>query len=130
MEAIDIRITQDIDFITGTSTVILEHQFETPLQMQADVMTKTNWFLNNLPADASLEEASVTLAGILQMSGKIAEVSAKMIEFSDPNNTETFAVRELAPVPFFEQVRFRFLHSFVHSQCFGLLPRSQNILIC
>ena len=106
METIDIRTTQDIDFITGTGTVLLEYQFETPIEMQRDVMDKTNWFLNNLPVEASLEEASATLAGILQMSGKISEVSAKMIEYNDPNNTETFAVRELARGSFFEQVCF------------------------
>ena len=106
MESIEINTVQDIDFVTGTATVLLENQFETPVQMQADVMEKTGWFLNNLPAEASLEEASVTLAGILQMCGKIAEVSAKMIEFKDPNNTETFVVRELARGPFFEQVCF------------------------
>ena len=108
MEGIDIRIVQDIDSVTGTATVLLEHQFETSVEMQASVMTKAGWFLNNLPAEASLEEASVTLAGILQMCGKISEVSAKMIEFKDPNNTETFAVRELAPAPFFDQVHYSF----------------------
>ena len=39
------------------------------------------------------------------MAARISEVSGKMIDSKDPNNTETMVVRALATDPFFNQVR-------------------------
>ena len=66
------------------------------MDMQKDVLTKVDSFLEMLPPEMSPEDVSSSLSGILQMAGSISEVSANLVNTNDPNNTETMLLKAVS----------------------------------
>jgi len=66
------------------------------MDMQKDVLTKVDNFLEMLPPEMSAEDVSSALSGIIQMAGSISEVSGNLANTCDPNNTDTMLLKAVS----------------------------------